>query len=220
MGEYSRFLPVQKQVFFGPTRIHALLELAKDSGSPAIYRCFKAKQLLLFNGPTGLLLSDKRNLALLHENRSSGLLSPGEKETVRRYIPWTYRVTDQKVEFEGGEANLPDLLATARDRLVLKQGSNYGGKGVFLGRFTPAPRWDELVRQALESGDWVVQELLESRSYLYQCGDYGCAPHDVIWGPFVFGNTYGGVILRMQPKADGGAVNLSLTATEGIVFEV
>src|SRR4029079_11169058 len=108
----------------------------------------------------------------------SDLLSPAEKETVRRYIPWTYRVADQKVEFEGGEAHLPDVLAAARDKLVLKEGANYGGKGVFLGRFTSAPRWDELVRQALESGECVVQELLESSSYLYQCGDYGCAPHD------------------------------------------
>jgi hypothetical protein len=42
----------------------------------------------------------------------------------------------------------------------------------------------------------------------------------VVWGPFDFGDRYGGVILRMQPKAAGGAVNLSLHATAGIVLEV
>src|SRR4029079_12585931 len=98
----------------------------------------------------------------------SDLLSPAEKETVRRYIPWTYRVADQKVEFEGGAAHLPHVPAAARDKLVLKEGANYGGKGVFLGRFTSAPRWDELVRQALESGNGGVQELRASSVSPYQ----------------------------------------------------
>ncbi len=219
-AKYSRFVPIQKQVFFGLTRVHALLELSSVLNSPALYRCFKAKQLLLFNGPVGAMLSDKRNLALLYENRNSDVLSPAERETVGRYIPWTYRVVDQKVHYEEAEADLTNLLFSARDRLVLKEGSSYGGKGVFIGKVTSEARWDELVRQALASGGWVVQERLESSSYLFQCGDFGCAPHDVIWGPFVFGDTYGGVILRVQPKEMGGAVNLSLAATEGIVFEV
>ncbi len=42
----------------------------------------------------------------------------------------------------------------------------------------------------------------------------------MIWGPFLFGETYGGVFLRMQPKADRTVVNLTQTATEGCAFEV
>jgi hypothetical protein len=36
----------------------------------------------------------------------------------------------------------------------------------------------------------------------------------------VFGSSYGGAFLRMQPKARGAIVNSSQGATEGIVFEV
>jgi hypothetical protein len=130
-------------------------------------------------------------------------------------------VSANKVRFRGEEVSLPDLLASSeRSRLVLKEGRNYGGKGVFLGQVTPEARWEEVVRTALETGGWIVQERLESLSYLYQCGEYGCAPHDVIWGPFVCGDTYAGVCLRMQPKRVGGAVNLSLEATQGVVLEV
>ena len=69
-------------------------------------------------------------------------------------------------------------------------------------------------------GDWVVQEYIQSRPYLFQAGRYGCSPHDVVWGPFVFGSTYAGTILRVQPKSIDGIVNLSRGATEGILLEL
>ncbi len=56
--------------------------------------------------------------------------------------------------------------------------------------------------------------------YLFQCGEQGCDVHDVIWGPFYLGQSYGGAILRMQPRKLAGPVNLSRVATEGIIFEV
>jgi hypothetical protein len=219
---YGELLAAQGKLFHGKMPIHVLLELGEEPMPVAVYRSFKAGKLLLYNGPISGVLSDKRNLALLSDTAEAapGTFTPDERETIARHIPWSRLVTPQKVKFRGEEVFLPDLLATARERMVLKQGSNYGGKGVFLGEVTIAVRWEELSRTALEKGDWIVQEKLESLPYLYQCGDAGCAPHDVIWGPFVVGSFYGGVILRMQPKAAGGAVNLSLAATEGVVLEV
>jgi len=124
------------------------------------------------------------------------------------------------VELEGRSFPLEELLVSQRERMVLKEGDSAGGKGVVLGKFTPEPEWRQAIATAMKSGRWVVQEHLESRPYLYQSGDYGCSVHDVVWGPFVFGGEYAGVILRMQPRSAGGAVNLSLAATEGVVFEV
>ena len=103
---------------------------------------------------------------------------------------------------------------------MLKKGSGYGGSGVVLGRFASLERCREALAAALLEGNWVMHETLESLPYLYQSGAYGCSIHDVIWGLFVFGERYGGVVLRMQPVAAGGPVNLTLQATEGIVLEV
>jgi hypothetical protein len=91
---------------------------------------------------------------------------------------------------------------------------------VVLGRFTSPEEWEAVVRSALASGDWVVQEYVESLPYLFQDGEQGCSPHDVVWGPFVFGATYAGAILRVQPKALEGIVNLTRGASEGILLEV
>jgi hypothetical protein len=219
---YDQIIAAQGKLFHGKMPIHVILELGLEQMPVAVYRTFKAGKILLFNGPVSGVLSDKRNLALLSatEDGATGAFNPQEREVIARHIPWSRLVAAKKVRFRGEEVFLPDLLTTAREKMVLKEGSNYGGKGVFLGEVTPEARWEELSRTALEKGGWIVQEKLESLPYLYQCGDSGCAPHDVIWGPFVVGNVYGGVILRMQPKAAGGAVNLSLAATEGVVLEV
>lgn len=207
-------------LFLGGRKVHALTEFCGQVTAAHAFRTFKAGKVALFNGPIDQILSNKLNIALLSEHASSDLFSSEERDVIRNHIPWSCRVFERRVTFHGDEVELADLLANARERLVLKFASSAGGKDVSLGRFTSPAAWSDVVRTAFANGSWIVQEKVESLPYLYQSGADGCSVHDVIWGPFFFGPTYGGMILRMQPKADGGAVNLSLTATEGIVLEV
>jgi hypothetical protein len=199
--------------------IHAIAEFTLQP-SAMVFRAFKAGGLSLFNGPVSVVLGDKRGLALLSEGVDSGLFSAEEQELIRRHVPWTRLVTSGPLEFEGESMAIRDLLRTRRERFVIKEARSFGGKGVHVGKATPETVWLEAVDSALQDGRWVVQEYLESFPYLYQSGEQGCSLHDVIWGPFIFGGQYAGAILRMQPKAAGGAVNLSLAATEGVVLEV
>lgn len=208
------------KVFHGDRRVHALIELNIEPMGLDVYRSFKAGNLCLFNGPITRVLTSKANLALLSEHADSGLFAAPERELIHRHIPWTRQVRRGYVSFQEEREYLPELLLARREQLVLKPAMEQGGKGVALGRSTPPQQWERLTEQALQQGGWIAQEELESLSYLYQCGEYGCSPHDVIWGPFVFGRRYAGVILRVQPKSEQRAVNLTLTATEGVVFEV
>ncbi|HYG61373.1 MAG TPA: hypothetical protein VEL74_02225 [Thermoanaerobaculia bacterium] len=221
-GNYASLSTRDNLLFSGGLRLHAAIDLTIGGNTqPAVFRSFKSSNLSLFNGPVGPVLGTKRNLALLSEHAGTSAFSDEEREFIRRYIPWTRLVVPGSVEFEGRSAPLDELLVARRERMVLKEGGSAGGKGVFLGKFTPEPEWREAIATAMQSrGQWVVQEHFESLPYLYQSGDHGASVHDVIWGPFVFGGEYAGVILRMQPRAAGGAVNLSLAATEGVVFEV
>jgi len=217
---YSELVVSRGQVFCRGRRVHILIDCSDDPLDPKIYRCFKARTVQLYNGPVSGPLSDKRNLALASELEPSGLFSEEERRLIRRVLPWSRKVLPEEVELRGERAFLPELLSRRRDDMVLKQGTAAGGTGVIMGRSTPPAEWEDAVRKALAAGGWMVQERLESRPYLYQSGDSGCSVHDVIWGPFIFGRSYGGVILRMQPHAFGRPVNLSLAATEGIVLEV
>ena len=201
-------------------RIQAIVEFCFEDTPDAPYRAFKAGQVALLNGPLEWMLSNKRTLALLSESAGSDLLSPEEREVIHRHIPWSREVADRSVELRGERLPLMDLLANARERLVLKQGASAGAEAVWIGRITSPAAWDDVVREALASGDWIVQERVDSRPYLFQTGESGYAPHDAIWGPFFFGSDYGGITLRVQPRADGRPVSMRYAATEAVVFEV
>lgn len=218
---FADLTAVRNYLFLGKSRIHAVVEFCDEPTSPTVFRSFKAEKLTLLNGPLRAILSSKLNLALLSEAEAAGgIYGPEDSAFIRRHVPWTRRVTRGTTPFCGETVAFPDLLAAHREELVLKEARSTGGRDVAIGIYTPPARWEELSREALESGGWVVQERLESLPYLYQAGDEGAVPHDMIWGPFVFGDEYAGVILRMQPKAVHGAVNSALGATSGIVIEV
>jgi hypothetical protein len=207
------------KLLLGGSRIHAAVEMEKNTDQK-VFRCFKAGGLNLYNGPVWQMLSDKRNIALLSDESLDTELTAEERSFLQRHVPWTRLVRPERTRFRDERVFLPDLLESRREELVVKNPLLYGGKEVYVGLYTSPSEWTEVVRKALASQQWVAQEYIPSTPYLYQNGDYGCSPHNVIWGPFIFGERYGGAILRMQPMADATVVNLSLTATEGLIFEV
>lgn len=205
---------------FNGRRVDAVVELQQIQTPPPLYRLFKAGRVALYNGPLGIALTDKRNLALLSTAASSGAYSPEERAFIEAHLPWTRLVVPGETEYEGTTRPLADLLRARQERFVLKLGDSKGGVGVYLGQATTPEEWSRRVDTALAEGTWVVQEIQESRPYLYQSGDYGCSLHHMVWGPFLFGTRFSGVVLRMQPKAMQGPINLGLRATEGVVLEV
>jgi len=210
----------REPLFLGARRVDALIELSNIMTPTFIYRLFKGGCVALYNGPVDRILGSKRNLALLSQYAASRSFSDAERDMIESHIPWTRLVSPDLIDYEGGTHPLYDLVAAHQDRFVLKKADSFGGKDVFIGRSTASEEWGRRLDTALAQGGWIVQEVQESLPYLYQSGEYGCSVHDLVWGPFCFGDAYGGVVLRMQPRASGGAVNLSLNATEGIVLEV
>ncbi len=223
LRNYARLEVRDGMLYDGPRRVHAVLEWhveAVDSTDAAVLRCFKSGRLHLYNGPASLILNDKRNLALLSAMTGSDLFSPEERALIADHVPWSRQVIPGDAAFAGERARLEDLLRRHRARLVLKKARSVGGVHVVIGRLSSAEEWEAALAAALAAGDWIAQEHVESRPFLFQSGEHGCCPHDVVWGPFVFGARYAGAILKVQPKPLGGVVNLWRGATEGIVFEV
>jgi hypothetical protein len=184
------------------------------------FRCQKARQVGLYNGPAALIMDDKRNLALLSEMESSPLLTCEEQQMVRSWVPWTRQLKAGYTRRDGERVNLVEYVGAHREHLVLKPARSSQGDNVYLGAWTPPETWDRVMREALPSGEWVVQEYHESRPYLCQIGGEGCSVHDLIWGIFVFGSRYGGGFMRVLPKGRGEAINASQGALEAPILEV
>jgi hypothetical protein len=210
----------------GERRIHAAVELHDEGTAAQALRCFRAGTLKLFNAPIRVVLTDKRNLAILSELGASGdLLSPAERELVTRHVPWTRRLAAAAAERRGREVWLPELALAEREELVIKKARAGRGSAVHLGAATPEALWRERVEQALAEGDWIVQERVEPLPALYQKGERGAGPHDVLWGLFVLGDRYGGGFLSLalreaRTQTEGGVINVMRGATVGVIFEV
>ena len=211
----------QAQLYHREQRIHSVVEYTPEWTSERIYRCFKAGSLRLYNGPLRPILGDKRNLALLSTHADSDRFGDAEREIIRAHIPWTREVKGGATSHAGETVSLPEFLLARRETLVLKAASGSRGEEVQVGRYTQPEVWERLVRTALENGGWVVQERVESRPYLYLNGQGELRVHDVVWGLFCLGASYGGGFLRMLPKGIGdGVINSARGATEGFIFEV
>lgn len=208
-------------LFHRGLRIGAVIESSRLPTPPSVFLCFRGGTVGLFNGPVGSLLGDKRNLALLSQHEESDLLTAAERELVRRHVPWSRVVADGLTTWRGESCRLLDLAAARRESLVLKPANAAQGDGLHMGSRTAPDAWRRLLDQAAGTREMLVQEYVASRPYLYQLGDRGCAPHQVVWGTFSLGGTYGGGFLRMLPLARGPEViNSARGATEGLIFEV
>lgn len=201
------------------TRLHAVVEGDTSWTDPLVLHCYKSGTLHLYNGPTSGLLSDKRNLALLSERAESEVFTEDERAVIARHIPWTRLLVPGVAVRDGERGELDHLVLAHREGLVLKKAWSLGGTDVRLGRETAPQEWGRLVRTALDEGDWIVQEHVESRPYLFQDGG-GCRVHRAVWGPFVFGSQYAGMFLRVQPEERGGVVNTARGAYRATLLEV
>jgi hypothetical protein len=218
-------LTIEKnRIFCDGKPIHILLEWYHGQIPMNVLYVALLGNAVIFNGPITTLLTNKLNLALLSEHEDSEIFTPEERKIIKNHIPWTRRIVPGKVTFAGKTFDWEDFLRSHRTTLVIKPGLEYGGKGVAIGKYTPADQWETMVQQALrdETRNWIAQEFMETLPHVYQHGEEGYIQSEVVWGLFVFGREYAGGFLRVIPKTENikGIINTSQGAQETVFFEV
>ncbi|MEM7051545.1 MAG: hypothetical protein AAF604_17895 [Acidobacteriota bacterium] len=200
-------------------RLHGIVDLSDQDTGRELFQSFKAGYVDLYSSPVGMILGDKRNLALLSQGLESAALSPEERDLIATAVPWTRPVTRGEVDFRGELYDLEELVEEQREQLVLKAGESLGGRAVVIGPRVDQDTWSEACRKALAGGDWIVQEYVAARPRELQAGAAGSQPHDIVWGLFVFGDEFGGIWIRLAPRlASSGVLNRSQGATIGVPF--
>jgi len=209
-------------VFFRGKKLNALIEMYNGVITPgAVLNVQAAGNISLYNGPIQELLSYKLNLALLSENEDSDFFTGEEKKRIKKYIPWTRKITPGYTHYRGKKIELKNFIIANRRDLIIKPSVGYGGDGVHIGKKTSQNRWEQAIETAIEKKDWLVQQYIEPTSYLYQYGENGCELCDAVWGFFVFGPYYAGEWIRVLPQiSNQGVINCHQGAEVSIIFEV
>lgn len=185
-------------------RVHALLESDVLDGAPRM-RCVAAAKrglVSLHSGPLAAVVNDRRVLAELSRQADEALplLTPAERRLVCDTVAWTRTIRPGPTRWRGQWVDLPGLAVSRQRGMVLKQATSDGGKQVYLGCCTPAAAWRDIVENACDTGDWVVQEYLPPQ---YPPGAWDSEPAvDPIWSAFVVRGRYAGGLVRLLGADD------------------
>jgi len=146
----------------------------------------------------------KAFFAVLTDERNDGLFSFGERDLIRKHVPWTRVVADVRTSHYGTPVELLDFVRRQRENLVLKPNDEYGGSGVTLGWETSETRWDVAIEKAIEStqGCWIVQERIPIRREMFPWirPDGKVEFHDMLvdFAPYLFRGRLCGFLTRLS----------------------
>lgn len=113
---------------------------------------------VIFANPLCAKLGDNKSLlSLMSDSRSARLFTDEERFIIDRHITWTSVLRDGPAVYRGEEVDLLEMLRSRRENFVLKPNSEFGGKGVIIGRDAAVSEWDAAL-DAWEAKNMVVQE--------------------------------------------------------------
>ncbi|MGD2088413.1 MAG: hypothetical protein PVH61_19710 [Candidatus Aminicenantes bacterium] len=222
--QFTGLNSANQSVYFQGKPIHIIIEWYMGKVPSWVMTAVKNGKLLLYNGPIMDIMANKLSIALLSQHENSDVFSRQEREIIKKYLPWTRKLIPGQTTHDANGSDrgrLEDFVIKHREQLVLKAGMSYGGYDVIMGAEVQPDQWKQQVEKALSQRNWVVQEYIKPVSYLYQAGETGCLPHQVVWGVFLFGDRSPGGFVRVLPEQNHSRViNLNQGSEQSITLEV
>jgi len=146
----------------------------------------------------------KAFFAVLTDERNDALFSFGEREMIRKHVPWTRVVADVRTSHYGTPVELLAFLRNERENLVLKPSDEYGGTGVKLGWETSETDWDATIENAVggSQGFWIAQERIPVRRevfpWIQASGEVEFRDMLVDFAPYMFRGKMSGFLTRLS----------------------
>jgi uncharacterized circularly permuted ATP-grasp superfamily protein len=178
--------------------------VAKPAECSALVKAYSANAVCVANNFRCKIPHVKAFFAVLTDEQNGALFSHGEREIIRKHIPWTRIVADVKTAHYGQPIELLAFVRRERNNLVLKPSDEYGGSGVTLGWETGEAAWDDAIERALtaKNGVWIVQERIPIRRevfpYIANVGRVDYRDMLVDFAPYLFRGKLCGFLTRLS----------------------
>lgn len=187
-------------IFYKRVIIHEFLEKFDDS-HPLI-KAYRSQKVCMANSFRVKVAHKKAGFAILSDERYSHLFTQEQQEIIRRHIPWTRRVRQEKTTYENSEIDLLEFIRNNRERFVIKPNDDYGGHGIHIGWETEQSNWEAALNDALMK-DYVVQERVPIKKLkLPAFGDkVEMVEMLVDFNPFVFPECAEGALIRLSTSS-------------------
>jgi hypothetical protein len=178
--------------------------VAKPAECSALVKAYSANAVCVANNFRCKIPHVKAFFAVLTDEQNGALFSHGEREIIRKHIPWTRVVADVNTAHYGQPIELLAFVRRERNSLVLKPSDEYGGSGVTLGWETNEAAWDDAIERALtaKNGVWIVQERIPIRRevfpYIANVGRVDYRDMLVDFAPYMFRGKLCGFLTRLS----------------------
>lgn len=121
-----------------------------EEGHPLIVAA-ERRAACIASGFGAFALTSKALFAIVSDPASSPWLPAGERAALDRVLPWTRIVREgRSTDWNGESIDLLEAARAARDQLVVKPATDYGGSGVVLGWTVDDAEWGAALANALE----------------------------------------------------------------------
>jgi hypothetical protein len=197
--------------------------VARPAESKAIVDAVAANAVCMANHFRCKIPHVKAFFAVLTDERNDALFSFGERQLIRKHVPWTRVVSDVRTSHYGTPVELLDFIRRQRQNLVLKPSDEYGGSGVTLGWETSEADWDRVIEKALLASDgcWIVQERIPIRREVFPWiqpdGKIDYRDMLVDFAPYLFRGKVSGFLTRLSAT---GLANVTSGGGQVPVFRV
>lgn len=174
--------------------------LARYDETHPLVRAYVERRFCMVNSFRCKLAHKKAVFELLTDETKKHWFDSAEREVIRRCVPWTRRVSEQKTFYQEHEVDLLVHLRQNRERFILKPNDDYGGHGVLPGNKASAAEWDEMLSIAL-AGDYVAQELVDLQTEEFPVfgeTEWSLQPMYVDTNPFLFLGKVHGAMVRLS----------------------
>ena len=170
--------------------------------APALLEAYRAGAVCMVNSFRSKIVHKKAIFAVLTNEKYAHLFSEEEREAIKKHVPWTRKFREETTEHYDEEIDLVEWTRANLNKLVLKPNDDYGGHGIYIGWASTEGEWEEAIKIALENGDYLVQERVQTSREMFPmldaAGNFQMIEQLVDLDPLLFNGKVGSAFTRLS----------------------
>ncbi len=199
-GKYLVYKGVTIDIVYKRLLVNEYLPIIHSA--PALLEACRAGAVCLVNNFRSKIVHKKAIFAVLTNEKYAHLFNEAELDAIKKHVPWTRKFREEQTEHYSEQINLTQWTRENANKLVLKPNDDYGGHGIYIGWASTETEWNDAIKLALENGDYLVQERVQTSKeefpMLDSAGNFQMIEQLVDLDPLLFNGVVGSAFTRLS----------------------